>query len=259
MTLTPTQIAKIEAVITDNLRAKLAKYKPESKHMPFHYRLLGKDRMALFSFIQSLNTTFGTSIFEPVAAALAATKFSKATHQYVVGDSISECAQDEIQKIINELTTGSDPDKLMEIKRIRSVCQSGAMRRMKPVRIDLCVETNEGAMFLFDLKTAKPNISNFKDFKRTLLEWGAIALAQNPQLDIHSLIAIPYNPDAPKPYQRWTMRGMLDLKQELKVAEDFWDFLGGEGAYQELLSCFERVGLALRAEVRDRFARFREN
>ncbi|MDR0411845.1 MAG: TdeIII family type II restriction endonuclease, partial [Treponema sp.] len=27
--------------------------------MPFHYRLLGRDRMALFSFIQSLNTTFG--------------------------------------------------------------------------------------------------------------------------------------------------------------------------------------------------------
>lgn len=37
--------------------------------MPFHTRLLGKDRMALFSFIHSLNTNFGTSIFEPVALA----------------------------------------------------------------------------------------------------------------------------------------------------------------------------------------------
>ena len=75
MTLTKAQVANIEAVIEDSLRAKLAKYQPESTHMPFHYRLLGKDRMALFSFIQSLNTTFGTSIFEPVAVALAARTF----------------------------------------------------------------------------------------------------------------------------------------------------------------------------------------
>ncbi len=32
--------------------------------MPFHYRLLGKDRMALYSFIHSLNTAFGNSIFD---------------------------------------------------------------------------------------------------------------------------------------------------------------------------------------------------
>lgn len=49
------------------LRAKFADYAPESAYMPFHTRLLGKDRMALYSFIQSLNTNFGTSIFEPVA------------------------------------------------------------------------------------------------------------------------------------------------------------------------------------------------
>lgn len=256
MTLTKEQIADIEAVIADNLRAKLAKYKPESKHMPFHYRLLGKDRMALFSFMQSLNTTFGTSIFEPVAAKLAKTKFVRATPQYVVGDSISAHAQDKIQEIMNALTTGSNPDKLTEIEQIRSVCQSSSMRTLKPVRVDLCVEDNKGNVFLFDLKTAKPNISNFKDFKRTLLEWCAIALAQNPQLKIPSLIAIPYNPYAPKPYERWTIKGMLDLQQELKVAEDFWDFLGGKGAYQELLNCFERVGLELRDEIDKRFSHF---
>jgi len=38
------------------LREKFQNYKPETDNMPFHYRLLGKDRMALFSFIQSLNT-----------------------------------------------------------------------------------------------------------------------------------------------------------------------------------------------------------
>jgi len=35
------------------VRDKLQKYEPETEHMPFHYRLLGKDRYAMFSFIQS--------------------------------------------------------------------------------------------------------------------------------------------------------------------------------------------------------------
>jgi type II restriction enzyme len=90
--------------------------------MPFHYRLLGRDRMALFSFIHSLNTTFGTSIFEPVAETLASLNFSIARKQYVVGNTISEEAQGEIQRIINELTIGNTPNKLDEIERIRKVC-----------------------------------------------------------------------------------------------------------------------------------------
>jgi type II restriction enzyme len=46
---------------------------------------------------------------------------------------------------------------------------------------------------------------------------------------------------------------MLDLDKELKVAEEFWDFLGDNGAYSELLNCFERVGIELRAEIDNYF------
>lgn len=53
--------------------------------MHFHTRLLGKDRLALYSFIHSLNTNFGTSIFEPVALALGATKFKSAQSQATAG------------------------------------------------------------------------------------------------------------------------------------------------------------------------------
>lgn len=49
---------------------------------------------------------------------------------------------------------------------------------------------------------------------------------------VNTLIAIPYNPYEPKPYNRWTLRGMLDLDKELKVAGEFWDFVGGKGAYK---------------------------
>ncbi len=258
MPLSKEQTTSVEATIKESLRNKFQNYNPESKNMPFHYRLLGKDRMALYSFIQSLNTTFGTSIYEPVAEALAKTHFVKAQSQYVVGNEISEYVQREIQHIIDNLANGdTDPDKNEEIERIRAVCQKGSMNISKPVKVDLLVENCEGPLFLFDLKTVKPGMDHFKDFKRTLLEWCAIALAKDSDLDIHSLLAFPYNPYEPKPYERWTLRGMLDLGQELKVANEFWDFLGGDGVYQDLLDCFERVSIELRPEIDQYFERFR--
>ena len=258
MALTEEQIKKVENTIRESLRNKFLTYKPETSNMPFHYRLLGRDRMALFSFIQSLNTTFGTSIFEPVAEILASLKFSIAQKQFVVGDTISEQAQIEVQHIMNELTTGrKNPNKIEEIERIRKVATSGRVNKLKTVKVDLFVKDNDGAIHLFDLKTVKPNISNFKDFKRTLLEWVAIYLLKHPNANIHSYIAIPYNPYEPKPYERWTLKGMLDLDNELKVAEEFWDFLGGEGSYLELLDCFERVGIELRPEIDEYFSKFK--
>ncbi|BCB95578.1 type II restriction endonuclease TdeIII [Dissulfurispira thermophila] len=257
MTLTKKQIIKVESAIRESLRIKFLTYKPETSNMPFHYRLLGRDRMALFSFIHSLNTTFGTSIFEPVAETLASLKFPIAKKQYVVGDQITEEAQNEIQHIMNELTVGSNPNKRDEIERIRKVCTKGKINRLKTVKVDLFVKNHNGSIHLFDIKTAKPNISNFKDFKRTLLEWIAIFLFQYPDAEVNSYIAIPYNPYEPKPYERWTLKGMLDLDNELKVAEEFWDFLGGKGAYSELLNCFARVGVELRPEIDEYFSKFK--
>ena len=258
MALSTEQKTYIKDVIKTCIRNKFKKYKPESSNMPFHYRLLGKDRMALYSFIHSLNTSFGTSIFEPVAVALAKNRFKRAEAQYILGTTISQETQNTIQQIMNDLTTGSDPDKEEETIAIRKVCQKGKMNQLRTVKVDLFVESKSGEKFLFDLKTAKTNISNFKDFKRTLLEWVGIELANDPKSKVNSLIAIPYNPYEPKPYERWTLKGMLDLDNELKVAVEFWDFLGGKGAYVELLDCFEQAGIELRPEIDKYFARFRK-
>lgn len=257
MSLSNNQIQQIEDVLKNSLRHKFQNYNPEPAAMPFHTRLLGKDRMALFSFIHSLNTNFGTSIFEPVALALASTTFAITKSQVSVGTQISESAQRIIQDIMDDLTAGKcRPNKKEEIERIREVCQVGNFRTVKPTKVDVWLESEKGEMFLFDIKTAKPNKGGFKEFKRTLLEWAACIFAEKPQVSVNTLIAIPYNPYAPKPYSRWTMAGMLDLEQELKVAEEFWDFLGGDGAYTQLLNIFERVGIELRPEIDDYFNRF---
>lgn len=238
------------------LRDKFANYKPETSFMPFHTRLLGKDRMALYSFIQSLNTNFGTSIFEPVAEELGLRRFDSIKRQASAGDTITKEAQRVIQDIMDNLESGNTkPNKQNEIDRILEVAQSGETSTIKPTKIDLFLQKNS-SVYCIDIKTAKPNKGGFKEFKRTLLTWVASYAYTNPQSNIHTLIAIPYNPYAPKPYERWTMAGMLDLDSELKVAEEFWDFIGGVGSYELLLDAFEEVGCEMREEIDEYFRRF---
>lgn len=258
MTLSKSQVGRIEEVLHTSLHHKIAHYIPEPNSMPFHTRLLGKDRLALFSFIHSLNTNFGTTIFEPVAIELAVAKFKRAERQVTAGEKISEYAQAEIQRIMDSLTTAeTEPNKPEEVERIRRVYQKGKMVTVKPTKVDLAIESQLNELYLFDIKTAKPNVGGFREFKRTLLEWVATTLAETPNAQVNTAVAIPYNPYAPKPYSRWTIRGMLDLNYELLVAEEFWNFLGGEGTFENLLDIFERVGIELRPEIDRAFAKFK--
>lgn len=243
--------------IKDCLRNKFNNYKPESDNMPFHYRLLGRDRIALFSFIQSLNTTFGTSIYEPVAKELAKPYFKKVETQYKLDNIFSDRAQKEIQQIINNLTVGETADKITETEKVRKVSISGKENKLKPVKVDLFLISKSNEVFMFDLKTVKPNITDFASYKRTLLEWLAMYFRKNPKRKAYTLLSIPYNPYGPNPYVRWTMKGMLDIKHEVMVAEEFWDFLGGKGTYLELLDYFEQAGIELRPEIDEYFSKFK--
>lgn len=257
MGLSNEQRREVEQVLKGSLRRKFQSYNPEPASMPFHTRLLGKDRLALYSFIHSLSTNFGTTIFEPVAVAIAKNSFKSAKSHTIAGEYIYEGAAVVIERIMNGLTTAaSSPDKHAELDAIRKVCQKGTRKKVNLTRVDILLESRTNEMYLFDLKTAKPNVGGFREFKRTLLEWAAAVLASNPRAKVNTSIAIPYNPYEPQPYNRWTMRGMLDLENELKVGNELWDFLGGAGAYEDLLDCFERVGIELRDEIDEYFARF---
>ncbi len=190
----------IKERIKECIRAKFQSYKPETSNMPFHHRLLGKDRMALYSFMHSLNTTFGISIYEPVAIALASEKFRVAKSQVKPFDTVSSEAQRQIQTIMNGLIRAErGPNKSVKIK-IKKVCSVGSLNRVKLTTVDIWLENYEGELFLIDMKTVKPNIGSFKEYKRTLLEWVAAELLRNSDGKINTMIGIPYNPYEPEPY-----------------------------------------------------------
>jgi len=257
MSLNTEQKLKVVETLKNSLRNKFEKYKPEPSAMPFHTRLLGKNKLAIYQVIHSLITKFGVPMFEPIALTMASTKYQAAKSQYKVGDRIPEDSLYVIQEIMDNLTSAIiRPDKIKELELIRQSINPSKVRKTKPTVIDLFLQDSKGNIYLIDIKTAKPNKGNFKEFKRTLLEWAAVYFLNDPKAKVNTLLAIPYNPYEPNPYARWTMAGMIDIKNELMVGKEFWDFLGGKETYEDLLICFETAGIDMSDEIDNYFSKF---
>ena len=251
----------VKAAIAGSLRRKFCTYKPKGKAvMPFHTRLLGKDRMALFSFIQSLNTTFGTVIYEPVAEVLAANNSAEVVRGKKFRGIISQGAQEAISDIKNRLERAvSDPSQKKEVAALRRVCRKGGDVKIKMRKADIYFVGRDGTHYPIDIKTAKPNVDGFEKYKENMLKWAAAILYENPKAKVSPFLAIPYNPDYPGEYRHWTIRGMIERGTQIKVAEEFWDFLAGKPVFDDLLDCFEEVGVEMRGEIDAYFARFRRD
>ena len=262
MAITQELCLEIEEYLLKVVRQKLNKYSPETDSMPFHYRLLGKGHMSMYSFVQSINTTLGTSIFEQVGAKIAIENdnVEVAVGQYKLNGVRSPEAILAIEQIVDNLQFNiTNPNKQLEIEQILSVCKAGNCSTKVKKTVDLFLLMKDGREYYFDLKTAKPNKENFISLKKKMLEWVALrgsleSEKQYPTLasNLHTMIAIPYNPYAPKPYSRWTLGGLFS-PSDLLVGEEFWNFLGGESTYKHLLYVFEIVGRQVQKEIEEKF------
>jgi predicted nucleotidyltransferase len=246
---------KVAELLVKTVRDKLGAYQPESVYMPFHYRLLGKDRCAMFSFIQSMNTTFGMSIWEQVAAILAKGANNHAERQYKLLGKIDKETERLITEVHYKLRKGEiASNKMGEVKQIKEKVKKGEAEVDPDSVVDLFVNI-EGTENYFDITSAKPNMKEFVALKLKLLRWTALRLSQDKNAKVFTRLAIPYNPYYPEPYERWTLKGLYDLENgEVLVGEEFWNFVASNNIYDELLDIFQKVGEELRIEIDKKFA-----
>lgn len=249
---------RIESLLIDTVEEKLRKYSPETEAMPFHYRLLGRDRYAVFSFIQSMNTTFGASIWEQIAVILAKSAGYEAIQHYKLTGEIDSKTDAAINGQYGALRAGSAAvSKKKEVEMILSTIRPGRGKDDDPDRVvDLFVRIGNQENY-FDITSAKPNMKEFAVLKLKLLRWTGLRLSQNRNADVMARLAIPYNPYYPEPYERWTLKGLYDLKAgEILVAEAFWNFVAGTDVFQDLLDVFEAAGNRLRPKLDAKFKEF---
>ena len=258
MTLSTKTANAISNLLIRIVRTKLIEYKPETTYMPFHHRLLGKDRYAMFSFIQSMNTTFGISIWEQVAVLLAKGAGHHAVRQFKLLGEIDPNTEELIREIHYQLRKGEvQANKLNEISLIRKSVKPGKPKKDPDSVVDLFIVKGKEENY-FDITSAKPNMKEFVALKLKLLRWTALRLSRNKNAEVFTRLAIPYNPYYPKPYKRWTLKELYDLESgEILVGKEFWNFVASDNVYEELLDIFQEVGIKLRDDIDKKFAELR--
>lgn len=245
MSISKEQKNQIKTLLRTTLNKKLLKYKRESSYMPFLTTLIqDSEKVAAYSFIHSISTSLGMSIYEMISVILAQPHSEIAKRNVRVEGKLSPAQKETINKIVNELREGKRKvDCEKEIREILKADHKNGKNQKDNQIADFFMK-KDGKEYYFEIKTVKPNIDVFTKSKVKLLEW--VARQQKP---IKAILAFPYNPYHPEPYNRFTEQGVVEHKKEFLIAEEYWDFLGGNKTYEELLRIFDEVGKEFKEKI----------
>ena len=251
MPLSQSQKESIRALLSDKIEKKLENYGRETTSMPFLARLMqDSKKIAAYSFIQSISTTLGMSVYEEVSVILARESADKCFRKYDVVGFLSKEQKSVIDDIVRELRNKERRANIeKEIEEVLQVPPENGKYQKSGEEVDFYMKRG-GQEFYFEIKTPKPNIGVIEKTKTQLLEW--VARRGQP---IRPYLVFPYNPYHPKPYNRFTLQGLMDPGNDFLVAEEYWDFLSGEGTYLDLLEVFDEVGKHYKKALEEKFAK----
>lgn len=249
MPLSKNQKAEISSLLSKKIHSKLQKYGRETSSMPFLARLVqDNEKIAAYSFIHSLSTTLGMSIYEEVSRIIASEHSQECFRNYGIGGAISKQQKTSINQIINQLRNGERKANIK--KEIAEIIKANPAKGQfqKSGNIADFYMLRDGEEHYFEIKTVKPNIDVFEKSKTKLLEWVA-----RKRKKIKVYLAFPYNPYHPEPYSRFTQVGMMDHPNDFLVGEEYWNLLGGKNTYLELLEVFDQVGKKFKDDLSSKF------
>lgn len=240
---------EIKKLLFEKINKKIDSYKAETEYRPFFEAIFSKKQIRKASIIQSFYTSFGMSIYEQIGEILAKSQGYEAERQYELLGSIDNDTENLINKIIRDLIDKKrTADLNAEINLIGSSIKNSKPLQMDNDRtVDLFIKKGKEEYY-FDLKTVKPNKTDFESFKRKLLRWIGLRLSQSKDVKLNVAIAMPYNPYYPKRYVRFGSDILFD-KTQLLVQDDFWNLIGGKGTFQELIEIHKEVGNVLRDKI----------
>lgn len=246
MALSANQKQKIEQLLVAKIDKKLTSYLRETTSMPFLSRLMqDSEKVASYSFIHSLATSLGMSIYEDVSKIIAGESSEECFTKYGMGGVLSREQKSTITNIVRKLR--NNPNKKSNIRtEIEGVLKASATngKYQKDGNIADFYMKRNGDEYYFEIKTVKPNIDVFKESKIKLLEW--VARKRKP---IKVFLAFPYNPYHPQPYSRFTMQNMMDYPNDFLIGEEYWNLLGGKNTFNELLNVFDCVGKSYKDKI----------
>lgn len=199
---------------------------------PFHDALVPGIRLLNE---RSFSTRLG-NLHERIARIVAAEVHAEVRQPLDLAGTIPVLSREFITQRISQLEKRQAvPDAHYERDQIRShfgnEVQAGT-------RIDLWVRAHDGAQHFFEIKSGKPNKGQCVEMKERLLTAFAIRRSD----DSHWWWGVPYSPYGSAPYRHNYALPFFDFMHEVKMGRKFWDFIGGDGAYDQLHAIYLEVG-----------------
>lgn len=212
---------------------------------PFQAAIIPPELIRINQFERGLSTRLGNSL-EECARLIALQHHQDARRGFdlVSEVSLSAFAEAERQKERYESATKSQIGKPSFEEMIDSVFKAVSTKDLvtKKVRADLYILTQNGTEFLFEIKSPKPNKGQCLEVLQRLLRLHLLRGYSRPQLQAY--YAMPYNPyGSQKKDYKWSHAlNYLPFEETVIIGQDFWNLVGGETAYEELLEIYLEVG-----------------
>ncbi len=223
---------------------------PKADVKPFHAALLPKSFIRLSVAERSFSTSLGNS-YERHSAIIARPRFAAAELQHKTEGEMLESTDTEISDEVGKINKGHVfPDYLDVVGRIVAMEAGGAGKKVtRAVTSDLYLRRDDGGEVFFEIKSPKPNKEQCLNITRKHLWIHAIKKKTHP--GARTYFGMPYNPYGEgNEYRHSFAINHLDLEHQTLIGKQYWDFLGGGGAYEELLEIYRRVGIAKSGSIR---------
>jgi len=204
------------------------------------------------SVVGGLETSLGTTLWEPLAKVLASHNgFEVIEDNLQCPTNMPGNLSSALNNIIEDRERrGGLYDAEASHKLIRDQCQVFINRPINDFEnaprgkgVDIWLKKDE-TNFFFDTKTVQPNLAALRSCLSQVLYWYAYFYAKNPQGKAESRIVFPYNPYKQKGFWESIIgKGKpLEAHTEAWVENEFWDFCSGlDGTYTLIEQVFIEI------------------
>lgn len=236
---------KIEQILRSCVTRALERTAKNKSYRPFHETLLTKELVKASSFERSFSTSFGQGPIEEISQIVAIANGYEAIRQKETQANLYKGAIDEIERICSSLRGGEKaPNWKKEVSKVTAYKKGDT--DVRRVISDLWLKKGDHEIFI-SIKTVMPNLDQTEIAKKDMLT----LKAHNP--DYETCFGLFYNPGGPerKDYN-WTMPfKIFDMHNDsvVLIGKDYWNKLGGENTYKDLLKVFKNVGKDTQKEI----------
>jgi len=220
---------------------------------PFHESLLPDGLLKITEFERSFSTKLGTT-FEECARLIAVSIHKRAERGFKVKGKVTELAIKRIEEMINGVNRGGIKIEYPNyVKEIIKLSRSGVGTERVNIA-DLYIETKSGEEWFFEIKSPKPNKGQCLEATGRLLQIQAITHEKYPKAK--AFYATAYNPYGMKKeeYKHSFTLNYMDIENQVLIGKEFWDLVGGNGAYEEVLAIYQEVGKEKGPDMLDQLA-----